>query len=690
MFRYTNLNTGYRSTTNKDHTNRQDCYNRACLYLTMQQNRYFLFLLLLLFTALIGCVSDPSIKWVESEVPDSLRNNAVFSHALDLEAEGNHAEAALMLERLAQTTRPPVKQEALLRAVENYLQVEDNDSAFRLLQLIGTDNLPRLGLKRRVLLAEVAIKGNSPDEALQLLEQPPERGMPPHLLRRYHKNRAEAFRLTGNMLESARHLTELDLLTQDPAARLDNQRNIVRNLTTYTDSALELLKPNPPGVFGGWIELTRAIRTNTNNPSMGPAAMQEWREEFSSHPALPQLLESQIQSVATGYSRPRQLAILLPKRGPYAKAALALHDGIMSAHNNQPEHERPGIRIYDSSNSSQVIAVYKRALRDGADRVIGPLVKESVTQMARAGSLEVPVLALNRIQTQAPPPDNLYQFGLAPEDEARQVAERAWVDGHTRAIVLTPQGSWGERIFNSFRDRWTNLGGSIVERQTYNTRENDFSIPIRTLLNIDESFQRRRSLRNALGRKIEFVPRRRQDADFIFLLAKTRMARQIRPQLQFHHATKLPVYTTSHSYSGKPAPKKDLDLEGVVFPDIPWLLTSEEDQPLSRIQIEQTLAKKSSSYGRLYAMGIDSYRMMPHLSRLRSSPRETLEGKTGILSIGQNNQIHRQLVWAKMKKGTPEVIGYAPRLEEKRSVSTPISKPRTRPSPGQSSDFFSW
>ncbi len=654
----------------------------------MQQNRYLPLLLLLLIAMVTGCVSDPSIKWVQSEVPDSLRDNPVFSHALELETEGNYAEAAMMLERLSQTTRPPIQQEAMLRAVENYLQVEDNESAFRLLQLIGTDNLPRLGLKRRVLLAEVAIKGKRPDEALQLLEEPPERQMPPQLLRRYHKNRAEAYRLTGNMLESARHLTEVDLLTQDPVASLDNQRNIVRTLTTYTDSSLELLKPNPPGVFGGWIELTRAIKINANNPSQGQEAIQRWREEFSSHPALPQLLEGQVQSVATGYSKPRQLAVLLPKRGPYAKAASTLYEGIMSAHNSLPEYERPAISVYDSSNSRQTYAIYQQALREGADRVIGPLVKESVSQIAKAGSLEIPVLALNR--TQAPPADNLYQFGLAPEDEARQVAERAWVDGHTRAVVLTPQGSWGERIFKSFRDRWAGLGGTVVEHQVYNTKENDFSIPIRSLLNIDESFQRRRSMRNALGRKIEFVPRRRQDADFIFLLAKTRLARQIRPQLQFHHAAKLPIYTTSHSYSGKHAPKKDLDLEGVVFPDIPWLLTSEEDQPFAGSQIEPTPSKKSSSYSRLFAMGIDSYRMMPHLSRLRVSPRETLDGKTGILYIGQNNQVHRQLVWAKMKKGTPEVIGYAPRLEEKRSASVPTTKPRQRTQSAPPSDFFSW
>jgi outer membrane PBP1 activator LpoA protein len=265
-----------------------------------------------------------------------------------------------------------------------------------------------------------------------------------------------------------------------------------------------------------------------------------------------------------------------------------------------------------------------------------------------------------------------------------QLAEKAWVDGHTKAIALTPQGNWGERVFSSFKNRFIGLGGEIVERQVYNTNEHDFSVPIKALLNIDESYERRRSMRNALGRKIEFEPYRRQDANFIFLLAKSRLARQIRPQLQFHHASRLPVYTTSHSYSGRPDPKRDQDLEGVVFPDIPWLVLNEGKQPLSRELIQETLATKSASYGRLYAMGIDSYKIIPHLSRLRSSSRETLDGKTGMLSMGAENQIHRQLVWAKMKQGIPEIIGYAPKLEQKRTYTAPSH------SPGRSSDFFSW
>jgi hypothetical protein len=61
-------------------------------------------------------------------------------------------------------------------------------------------------------------------------------------------------------------------------------------------------------------------------------------------------------------------------------------------------------------------------------------------------------------------------------------------------------------------------------------------------------------------------------------------------------------------------------------------------------------------------MGIDSFRLLPHLGRLQSSTRETIEGKTGNLYLDSIRQVHRQLVWAEMSRGVPKAIGYAPRM----------------------------
>jgi len=149
----------------------------------------------------------------------------------------------------------------------------------------------------------------------------------------------------------------------------------------------------------------------------------------------------------------------------------------------------------------------------------------------------------------------------------------------------------------------------------------------------------------------------------VFFAARPVTARQLRPLLQFHHAADLPVYTTSHVYTGKPDPVEDRDLEGLKFLDIPWLLTSDPENPLSRQQLTAQLPGISPRYWRLYAMGIDSFQMLPHLARLKSSPWETLDGHTGNLYLDQINHVHRRLVWAQMTKGQPKILGYAPRIE---------------------------
>ena len=73
------------------------------------------------------------------------------------------------------------------------------------------------------------------------------------------------------------------------------------------------------------------------------------------------------------------------------------------------------------------------------------------------------------------------------------------------------------------------------------------------------------------------------------------------------------------------------------------------------------------------AMGIDAYRILPHLARLESDENETLDGKTGILHLDRSGRVHRQLVWAEMKRGKPKVIGYVPRMDERTSSGAPAA-----------------
>ncbi|TVT54536.1 MAG: ABC transporter substrate-binding protein [Sedimenticola thiotaurini] len=638
----------------------------------------FLFSLLLLLL-LIGCAQLPAIK-------DGDTTNPIKEQAIALETAGDYAAAARLFEELANQTLPPGDQALLLRAAENYLHADEPEQATALLERINTATIPSLDFQKRLLVAELALSRNRPDEAMSLLTDGIPTETPIDLQQRYHSVKAESFRLAGNLLESARELGELDLLITDMDKRLQNQLLIIQTLSALTDTALDLLQPNPPGIQGGWMSLARIIKGHTGDTQQIQKQIELWREKFPSHPAIPGLLEGYFEKLGSQYQRPNHIAIMLPKSGPYANAARALRDGFMAAYYQQPTESRPRLVFYDDSDSADTWPLYRQAVESGADMVIGPLTKEGVSQLARAGELEIPVLALNQVPPETTPPVTLFQFGLSPEDEARQVAERAWLDGHTRAIAFTPKGDWGDRVLNAFRNRWERLGGTLSEQQRYDARDNDFSAAIQSLLNLDESQSRRSRLQQILRQNLEFEPRRREDADFIFLAANPLKARQIRPQFQFHHAADMPIYATSSIYSGSPSPDADQDLDGIKFPDIPWLLMNEGDSPLSLENLAQTLPGSQGALRRLYAMGIDSFRLLPHLGRLQSSSRETIDGKTGNLYLDSIRQVHRQLVWAEMVKGKPRAIGYAPRMatlademEELATTKGPIIIEETAP-----------
>ena len=625
----------------------------------MQPNTRKLLSTLLLMLLLAGCA--PTV--VEKPTPAAPEIDPRETQALALASAGDYLSAAELLQQAAQDKPRPEQERLLLAAAENYFRGGDIDAANALLNRIDESGLPQLALQRRLLLAEITLSRNRPEQALTLLQIAPADDAPLALRQRYHKDLAEAYRLTGNLLESGRQLGELDLLLLEPEARLENQLDIIRTYAILTDMALASLQPDPPGTQGGWMELTRIIKRHGGDPTQVQPLMADWRQRFPDHPALPQLLDGYFQRLESQYLRPERLAILLPNEGRFANAATALRNGLLAAYYQQEPALRPQLAFYDSSNPADIWPLYQQAVASGADVVIGPLDKQAVAQFARAGELEIPVLALNQVVPEVAPPADLYQFGLSPEDEAGQVAEKAWIDGFSTAIVLTPDGSWGDRIFGAFRDRWEQLGGALAEHQRYDPKEHDFSQAIKALLNVDESSARHNEIQRLLGKRLEFEPRRRQDANFIFLAATTQKARGIRPQLQFHHAADLPVYSTSHAFSGQLSPKEDEDLEGLKFPDIPWLLMDETDNPLSRQRLAEILPESQSNYQRLYAMGVDSYLLLPHLARLQSSPREILEGKTGNLHLDGKNHVRRQLVWAQMEKGEPRVIGYAPRMD---------------------------
>ncbi len=620
-----------------------------------------LFISILLLAGCGGTVSRPDGTTTQIDAEETTQL------AEDYTQSGKFLDAALMYSRLAATVPEPTKQHYQLLATESLLNGHYLVQAIQLLDEINIDGLEEPFLIRKTLLeAKIALVKNKPDVTLELLEPLRNLTSTTELVAQTHATRADAYSMSGNILETARERILLESLITDEDQRRENQLQILTALARLSDYALQqLITEPPPNELSGWLELSRIARAYKKRPDELDTQINKWRLSYPQHSAHNDVVEKLLFREEVEIFSPRKIALLLPSRNKFAKAATAIKNGFLSVYFAQPDEEnRPVLKFYDSGNDAESFwAAYNTAIADGADFIVGPLDKPSVNLLSESADLDVPTMALNYSgtvsnsdNTPGSTPKNLFQFGLSPEDEAEQVAERAWLNGYNSALILVPQGKWGERVHHAFKHRWEQLGGVVAEYQTYNPQKNDFSGPIRKVLNIDESERRHSLLHATINHKTYFSPRRRKDVDFVFIAAFPRQARQIRPQLKFHHAADLPVFATSHIFTGKINAQMDRDMNGVFFGDMPWVLPGETHHEELKKQIIKLWPNASEKYVRLYALGIDAYNMIPSLNRLIAYRSEFYQGETGNLYLDDNNRIHRRLLWLGFKRGIPEIL----------------------------------
>jgi len=156
-----------------------------------------------------------------------------------------------------------------------------------------------------------------------------------------------------------------------------------------------------------------------------------------------------------------------------------------------------------------------------------------------------------------------------------------------------------------------------------------------------------------LGTTLSFQPRRRGDIDLLFTPAPSAAARQLRPQLRFHFAGDIPAYATSDAY--EPGLASNADLEGLLFPDMPWMLGSDGSAARLRAATTEAWGTDVRGRGRLYAFGYDAWLLY---QGLRAAPGGSLalEGATGRLSVDAERRVRRELDWAQLRGGLPRPL----------------------------------
>jgi uncharacterized protein len=310
------------------------------------------------------------------------------------------------------------------------------------------------------------------------------------------------------------------------------------------------------------------------------------------------------------------IALVLPLQSDvFGRAAETVQQGFMAAANAQP-HNLP-VRVYASFDEQKdIIATYQHALASGATAVVGPLTRSGVAALAAEPQLiTVPTLALN--VTDGIAPDNLYYFGLSTEDEARQIAQIAIASKMTTAHIISTDAPLSQRLAQAFAAKWTQDGGVIGTNTIYS------------------------------GDPTIFATLPTDPGNMVFLAAEPDKARLIRPYIN----VALPVFSTSQIFAGNNDMLRNYDLNEVYFVDMPWLL--QPDHPAVMIYPRSETAL-GPDLERLYALGIDAFRLIQVILANSEPDALPLDGVTGTITLNGNHQFVREAMEAEFAQGRAE------------------------------------
>ncbi len=577
------------------------------------------------------------------------------------ERDGEYLLAAREYTRLADIAESPQKQEFELRAVADLLKAGQLREARSRVELIDVTPLDAsFTARKRILQARALITEGAYEKGIRQLDDASRlRNLSPALLSEINGVRAQAELALDNPVGAVRNLIAREQYIAGKEAVTENQQQLWKILVSMPRTRLAAeLNMARDRVLSGWIELALIAVDNTGQPLRMNTAVERWKKSYPNHSAGEAILGALISQAPSMISRIDRIALLLPLTSGYTVAAQAVRDGFlaMDAANTNPD--KPKIKIYDTGpDPLKVRDFYEQAINDGAQFIVGPLGREAVEIILRQASIRVPTLMLNHTDDDPGSTSKyLFQFGLPPEQEARQVAERAYLDGHRQAAVLYPKTPWGERMMTAWSGHWQRLGGVVVASQSYSEEDVDFSDPIKNLLNITQSEMRKEQIEKLVGQKLRSEPRARQDIDYIFLASDAKHGRLIKPQLNFYHAARVPVYSTSHIFTGAGDAMLDIDLDGIQFGDMPWMLVGDGKIQELRQALQHDWPYAHTDLDRLYALGVDSYAILPQLGRIGMESGGRFNGVTSGLSVDHNGRLQRQLLWARFSRGAPRLV----------------------------------
>jgi len=592
----------------------------------MNHTRKFqLFIFCAIAVALSACSTAPQ-EGAHATLPVAARDRTV-EDALQLKDDGKASDAASVMLEVSERVAHDLRAQYLFEAGQLYYSVPDSRHASEVLRKLN-NTAPNSGYTK-ILKAQIALLDGQTQDAIAVLGStapidiaPVSKGIfwltlakadeacaaaqpePASAPAAAGKNRPKLPNRTMNACtqDALRARAEANDSLTSPSDLSQNQEALWRLMAAQSMLDLQAIKAKSAShTLQAWLDLALLARKSKN--SVPNAAINAWSAKYADQVVLNQRL---LALRGLHPEKLRHVAVILPtKSKDLGRFAKAVWDGFQSAQKNA--HEPYPIKLYETdANPAATLAAYRSALDKGANLIVGPLSRSSLSLLTQRRLLAVPTVALNVVE-EGKYPINLYQFGLPIAQEARVVARGARDKGFSDAIVLKGNTALDARSAEAFIDEWTQLHQSVKS-----------ALPVQDLPGIGQ-----------------LVSGGLPADTMIFVAADFQSALPAIKAMPENWS----VFGTSALNTNSPEVAQLNKRQKIYFVDVPDLVgkSALSDSPLQA-------GKPDAVLTRLHALGIDAYRFSTLLMRdeLRYN-RPLLNGETGKLSLTRSGNVERDL-----------------------------------------------
>ncbi|PWI34673.1 YraN family protein [Vibrio albus] len=553
----------------------------------------------------------------------------------------------------ADTTQSSLQNDWLIMALKADLKEGNTRQAVLLIKRLAKQNLTEIQQAEwQLARAELLFTEGQTEDALAQLTFQPWWKLPDDQWTDYHYLRIQMLTRLERYFSVSREWLQLSSYLPE-----SEQKNVATqvwtNLSQLSQYEIANFSATPDETeLAGWLRLAMYMQTMSDNVLQLKTALESWMQENPQHPAA-LYIPADIQDILDlEIVQPKNTALLLPLTGKYAKQAELVRNGFLLAMMDDTTREDDAILNVIDTNANAIADVRKELDEKNIDFVIGPLIKDNIEQLQAIQNekeYRIPMLALNFPDDINVDSETCY-LTLSPEQEVAQGARHLFSQGFRYPLILTPKGSYGERIAIAFQDEWKKYSRNQAAVSYYGNRR-QLQQNINSVFGLKESQSRIVQMENLLGSNIESQPRSRRDIDAVYINASSADLTLIKPFIEVAvnpDARPPKLFANSHSNTG--GDRQFEDLSGVTFSDIP-LLT--ESNAHFNNQLTHLWPNQSNDEKRLMALGMDAYRLINELPQMKVDPDYRVKGETGTLSIDDQCVVQREIKWAEFNALQP-------------------------------------